>query len=186
LVRVDADFADEYPDADGPSTECYATLCRAGDLLWGELERRINGTFGVNQTVALALAVLDGAGEALTPSQIGERLLVASATMTATLDALESRGWARRMPHPEDRRSLLVEITPAGRATADRLLPGIHVVERRAMSALSGPERRQLLRLLGKVMTGATAVAAEAPAPLDGRRNRPNRLDPGPGDRSAG
>jgi len=175
-VRVDEDFGQEYPDADGPSTECYTTLCRTGDLLWGELERRINATFGVNQTVALALAVLDGAGEPLTPSQIGERLLVASATMTATLDALESQGWARRTPHPEDRRSLLVEITAEGRAAADRLLPGIHDVERRVMAALSAAERRHLLRLLGKVAAGAAAIAGEVPQPLDGRRVRPSRL----------
>jgi DNA-binding MarR family transcriptional regulator len=176
LVRVEDDFEVEYPDASGPATECYTTLCRTGDLLWRELERRIAATFGVTQTVALALAVLDGAGEPLTPSQIGERLLVASATMTATLDALEARGWARRMPHPEDRRSLLVEVTPEGRAVADQLLPGIHAVERRVMSALTATEHRQLLALLGKVARSAAAVAAEEPEPLAGRRNRPRRL----------
>jgi DNA-binding MarR family transcriptional regulator len=176
VVRVDDDFELEYPGASGASTECYTTLCRTGDLLWRELERRIGATFGVNQTVALALAVLDGAGQPLTPSQIGERVLVASATMTATLDALESRGWARRMPHPDDRRSVLVEVTAAGRAVADQLLPGIHAVERRVMSALTPAEHRQLLTLLGKVSISAAAVAAEDPAPLQGERARPRRL----------
>ena len=46
---------------------------------------------------------------------------------------LERRGWVRRMPHPEDRRSTLVEITDAGRAIADRLLAGIRILERDAL-----------------------------------------------------
>ena len=55
-------------------------------------------------------------------------MLVASATMTATLDLLERRGWIRRIPNPGDRRSVLIEITPveaepAEAETADRDRP---------------------------------------------------------------
>ena len=75
------------------------------------------------QAAATALAVLDGASQPLTPSEISERLLVASATMTATLDLLEHRGWIRRTPNPEDRRSVLVRITVEGQAAADQLPP---------------------------------------------------------------
>lgn len=35
------------------------------------------------------------------------------------IDRLETRGWARRVPNPEDRRSSLVELTPAGRELAE-------------------------------------------------------------------
>ena len=94
------------------------------------------------------LSVLDGAAEPLTPSQISERVLVAPPTMTATLDLLERRGWVRRSPNLDDRRSTLVEITADGRATADRLLPGIREIERLALDALTSDERVQLLDLL--------------------------------------
>ena len=47
--------------------------------------------------------------------------------MTATLDLLEHRGWIRRAANPDDRRSVLIEITPDGRAIADQLLPGIRI-----------------------------------------------------------
>jgi DNA-binding MarR family transcriptional regulator len=124
------------------------------------------------------LAVLDGAGEPLTPSQISDRVLVASASTTATLDLLERRGWVRRMPNPDDRRSTLVEITPAGRAITDRLLPGIRAVERSAMDALTKSERVQFLALLGKVLGRLAGLADEEPTPLDGERNRPARLGP--------
>ena len=176
IVRVDADFADEYPGGDPTCTEAYASLCRTGEALLGELDRRIAATFGISQPVATALAVIDGAGTPLTPSQVSDRVLIASATMTATLDLLERRGWIRRVPNPADRRSVLVQITPEGRATADQLLPGIRAIERSIMSALTHDERAHLLDLLAKILAQTAEVAASPPEPLHGQRNRPGRL----------
>ena len=176
LVRVDPDFNDEYPDANALSTEAFASLLVVGDLLGAHHERQIAATLGVSQPVAQALAILDGAGEALTPSQIRERQLVSSASMTAILDTLERRGWIRRTPNPEDRRSLLIEITKDGRATADRFIPGLHAAEAAILSVLTERERKQLLGLLLKVLEQANALAIEAPAALVGVRRRPNRL----------
>ncbi len=185
MVKVDPDFEAEYPDGDLTSTEAYATLIRAGVAATHELDRCIAASVDMPQAAVTALAVLDGAGEALTPSQIADRVLVASATMTATLDLLERRGWIRRSPNPDDRRSVLVEITPDGRAVADRLLPGIHKLERSAFEALTKHERAQLLRLLDKVLGRLATIAAQPPQILDGERVRPARLDV-PGARHPG
>ena len=185
VVQVDADFGDEYPGGDATCTEAYASLCRTGEALLGELDRRIATTFDIPQAAATALAVIDGAAAPLTPSQVSDRVLVASATMTATLDLLEYRGWIRRIPNPADRRSVLIEITPAGRATADQLLPGIRTIEKTILSALTPDERAHLLDLLSKVLARATEVAAKPPEPLGGQRIRPARLDP-PGKTTAG
>lgn len=175
-VRVDTDFADEYPDGDASSTEAYASLVRAGEAVLAELDRCIGAALEVKQPVFTALAVLDGAGEPLTPSTIAERVLVASATMTATLDTLEQRGWVRRIPNPDDRRSVLVEITPEGATVADRTLPGIRTVEAAMLSLLTEAERRQLVELLDKVLRRSAELAIEPPIPLEGRRVRPVRL----------
>jgi DNA-binding MarR family transcriptional regulator len=40
--------------------------------------------------------------------------------VTLMVDDLEERGLVQRMPHPEDRRAKLVELTAAGRAAAAR------------------------------------------------------------------
>ncbi|HEX5300703.1 MAG TPA: MarR family transcriptional regulator [Streptosporangiaceae bacterium] len=178
VVRVDADFQDEYPGADITSTEAHASLIRTGQALIGELDRRIRLTCGVPQAAATALAVIDGAAEPLTPSQVSDRVVTASATMTSTLDLLERRGWIRRVPNPDDRRSVLIEITPAGRATADQLLPGIRTLERSILSALTPDERTQLLDLLAKVLARTAEVAGQHPEPLSGPRVRPARLMP--------
>jgi DNA-binding MarR family transcriptional regulator len=176
VVKVNADFEHEYPDADITCTEAYASLVRTGQALLGEIDRRIWLTTGIPHPAMTALAVIDGAGEPLTPSQVSDRVLVASATMTATLDLLEQRGWIRRVANPADRRSVLIEITPDGRATADQLLPGIRTVEKSILSALTPGERTQLQDLLAKILARAAAVAAEQPGPLGGQRNRPARL----------
>jgi len=175
-VRVDADFAAEYPDGDASSTEAFATMIRAGEAALAEIDRCVLEALAVKQPVFSALAVLDGAGEPLTPSEIADRVIVASATMTATLDLQERLGWVRRSPNPADRRSVLVEITDEGRAVADRMLPHIRAVEKSMMSVLTEAERRQLVDLLDKVLQRSAALAAEPVVETGGRRIRPERL----------
>lgn len=174
-VAVDDDFEDEYPGADRTCTEAYASLCRTGEALLGELDRRVRLTFGIPQAAATALAVIDGAEVPLTPSQVSDRVLIASATMTATLDLLERHGWIRRVANPDDRRSTLIEITTDGRAAADQLLPGIRMLEKSILSALTPGERDHLLDLLAKILARTAEVAAGQPEPLTGQRIRPTR-----------
>lgn len=176
IVRVADDFAEEYPDGDRASTEAYASVSRTGLGLVAEVERHALASFDLTQSAMTVLAVVDGAGEPITPSEISARLLVPSATVTATLDNLEDRGWIRRKANPDDRRSVLIETTAAGRTVADQILSGIRTLERRVMAGLTEAERVQLVALLEKVVAGASKVAAEPPVPLEGRRNRPDRL----------
>ena len=176
VVKVDSDFDREYLDGDATSTEAHATLVRTGEALLNELDRFFAASLDVPQNVATALAVLDGAGEPLTPSQIGQRMVVSSATMTSTLDVLEHKGWIRRTPNPEDRRSLLIEITPEGQRTADQFLPGVRTIERQAMAGLTKKERVMLLDMLGRILERVAETAEADPVPLGGRRVRPDRL----------
>jgi DNA-binding MarR family transcriptional regulator len=176
VVKVDADFGEEYPDGDRSAAEAYSTLVRTGVALAMEIERCQVATFGITQTVLNALAVIDGAGGPLTPSDISERTFFSSGTITGTLDQLEYRGWVRRTPNSEDRRSVLVEITDAGKTVADQLLPGIRKVEKAVLAGLTAEEIGTLVELLGKVLDSAASVAAAEPILLEGRRRRPLRL----------
>lgn len=176
VVKVGADFTEEYPDGDPAKAEVLATLVRTGTSLTQEIDRCMAATFGVTQNLLNCLAVIDGAGGPLTPGEIGERTLVSSGTVTATLDQLEYRGWVRRLPNPDDRRSVLVEITDDGRGVADQLLPGIRKLEQELLGRLTAGELATLMRLLAKVLAGVAEVAAAEPVRLDGRRRRPDRL----------
>ena len=107
-MQVGADFSQEYPDGNSLAAEVLATLIRAGSAMSIEIERAMLATFDVPQSVLNSLAVIEGAERTLTPSEISERTLTSSGTMTGTLDALEYNGWIRRIPNPDDRRSVLI------------------------------------------------------------------------------
>lgn len=175
-IRVDADFGQEYPGADALATECYANLVRAGDMLYAELGRRLQADFGISPAAGMALSIVEGAGEPLTPTVIAERLIVTTASVTSLLDTLERKGLVRRRPHPDDRRRVLVEVTAEGQAVLDRLLPGLHRMEREMFAGLDDGDKRRLLAMLGRLQARAAEMAAEPAPPLGGERHKPARL----------
>lgn len=175
LRRVGDDFEDEYPGASALATECYANLFHAGNLLIELHNRQSREQFALSPSARQVLAVIEGAGQPLEPSVIAERVLITTGTMTSVLDTLEKRGLIRRRPHPEDRRKLLVEITPDAQAILDELLPSLHAREDEVISnALSTNEQRELLHLIAKVQHAALQ-AQSAPAPHAATRQRPSR-----------
>jgi DNA-binding MarR family transcriptional regulator len=176
MLRVDPDFEREYPGADALATTVYANLVRAGDMLIGLHNRQALEDHGLSPTAKMTLAVVEGAGEPLEPGVIAERLIITTGSMTSMLDTLEKRGLIRRLPHPEDRRKLLVAVTPEAAAILDQMLPSLHQRERRLMSrALTAAEQRELLRLLAKVQQSARTAADEPPI-RGAKRVRPERL----------
>ena len=175
LIRVGADFEDEYPGAEALATECFANLWRTAELLMGLHNRHTLDQYRLSPSARGVLAVVEGAGQPLEPSVIAERLVVTTGSMTSLLDNLEKRGLVRRLPHPDDRRKLLVDITPDAQAVVDELLPNLHARERDVIgAALTTSEQRTLLRHLAKLQQAA-ADAQSAPAPHAAKRRRSPR-----------
>lgn len=175
-LRVDPDFAEEYPGADPLSTECFMNIARASDQMLGELNRRLKADCDLSVSAATVLAIIDGAGEPITPGVIAERAIIAAASTTSVLDTLEKRGLVERRPHPTDRRKLLIDLTATGRTTIDHILPGIHRLEEEVMRALTPDKRRDLLGLIAKVQASVSKVAEQSAQGLGGTRNVPSRL----------
>lgn len=72
--------------------------------------------------------------------------------MTNCLDRLEGAKLIRRVPDPEDRRGVLVELSPSGREMIDRAVSEEALKEIGLFTALSAKELVQLNRLLRKVL----------------------------------
>jgi DNA-binding MarR family transcriptional regulator len=177
LRRVDDDFEDEYPGATALATECFANLFHAADLLMELHNRQSREEYQLSPSARQVLAVIEGARQPLEPSVIAERVLITTGSMTSILDTLERRGLVRRMPHPADRRKLLVDITPEAQAILDRLLPSLHARERAVISdALSIREQHELLRLVAKIQHAAIEARAQ-PSVTDAQRNRRTGTD---------
>ena len=179
LRRVGNDFEDEYPGASALATECFTNLFHAGNLLMELHNRESREDYQLSPSARQVLAVVEGAGEPIEPSVIAERVLITTGSMTSVLDTLEKRGLIQRMPHPDDRRKILVEITPDAQAILDELLPSLHARERDVISnALSTREQRELLQLIAKVQHAALP-APLTPAPHTVTRKRPSRPNRG-------
>ena len=93
----------------------------------------------------------------MSPSELGERLIVTRATVTGVVDSLVRRGFVRRSANPADRRSLLVEITPDGLRVLQQLRTLVHGQERDWMSALSEDELQTYVGLLHRIQEGLGA-----------------------------
>lgn len=117
-----------------------------------------------------ALAVIEGAGTALPPHIIGERLLLTSGSMTSLLDTLERRGLVRRNAHPEDRRKQLVDITEDARHLVDEMLPTVHATAAEMVEGVSESARKQLLEALARMRTNVEAMSARQVPPVKLRR----------------
>ena len=84
----------------------------------------------------------------LSPGALLRITLVTSGTMTNRIDRLVEHGLVRRRPSPEDRRGVLVELTPAGLAQVDAALADLLESERRLLRGLPDEDRAALARLL--------------------------------------
>ena len=175
LIRVGDDFEDEYPGASALATECYANLYRAATMSMELHNRQTRDEYQLSPSAREILTIIEGAGQALEPSVIADRLLITTGSMTSLLDTLQKRGLIWRLPHPGDRRKLLVDITPDAQLIVDEFLPSLQARERELISAaLTTSEQRQLLRLLAKIQQAAIR-ADPAPPIRDARRARPDR-----------
>ena len=161
--RVSSDYVARNPAADPSATELVINVLHTAELLGRRLDQALRA-FGLTRGSHNVLQILDGATEALTPTEVSARLTVTSATVTGLLDTLERRGLARRRPHPDDRRSVLVEITDDGRRLLDALVPDLIEHEKRWAAALNPARREQLLRLLGAVQDQLRSLD-DTPAP---------------------
>ena len=78
-------------------------------------------------------------------SELAERHSVSLPTMSRSVTALVERGWVRRTRDPTDRRMVLIELTPAGRAVLDRMRSEAEARLTECFASLSPQECDQLL-----------------------------------------
>jgi DNA-binding MarR family transcriptional regulator len=96
------------------------SLMRAHQIVLSRVEevlRPLDLTFARYEV--LMLLFFSRAGS-LPLGRIGERLQVHPASVTNAVDRLEAHDLVRRLPHPNDRRATLAEITESGRAVAGK------------------------------------------------------------------
>lgn len=146
----------ERPDIDAKIMVLVGRLLEATSLIERDWLYPLATQFELHQGEFDVIATLRRSGEpyALTPTALYESLMLSSGAMTSRLDRLENKGLIERGRAPDDRRSILVKLTPAGLALIDKMLP-LHVAnEQQALASLSQAEQTQLDTLLAKLLAG--------------------------------
>jgi len=141
------------------ANECIVEIVRAGEAFVALANRALSG-YQLSPAARQALAVLDGAGEPLSPTEIARRLIVTTASVTSLLDTLERRGLVERRPDPADRRRLLVAITPTAQAMVRQYVPEVVALQGAVMSGIGEEDRQQLIAVLTRIRE---AIAAASP-----------------------
>jgi len=144
-----------------PAAKAVLSVMRTAVWLLDELEP----VFTAHQTTAARLDVLETLsvlGRPARPVEIRDELHLPAQTITGTLDSLEQERLIRRIPHPSDRRSILVELTTSGAALVNKLCPPLIALEERLMSGVSPARIDTLLQTLATVQ-----------ATIQERRKRP-------------
>ena len=93
---------------------------RASQTAVDLVDEAIAGHLGIHRTDARCLDILDQDGP-MTAGHLAERARISAGAMTTLLDRLERKGLARRTRDTEDRRRVLVEVTPELRRLAREL-----------------------------------------------------------------
>lgn len=108
--------------------------------------------FGLNAAKFDVLATLRRAGAPyrLSPGELLKATMVASGTMTNRIARLEADGLVLRQLNPEDSRSFLIELSPAGLDLIDQVVEDHVVTQERMLAAMPEEERRAFKTLLSR------------------------------------
>jgi DNA-binding MarR family transcriptional regulator len=118
------------------------------------------------------------ASEGHSQNAVGEWLRIPPSSMVALVDHLEERGLVERRPHPTDRRSRTLHMTPEGRVALERATEVTIGFEQTLCRGFDETDRSRLLELLSLVADNLGLVQGLHP----GATNHPATNDPAPND----
>lgn len=143
----------------------------------GRLERAIGAVcrpHGLSHAALNALAVIEGNAAPIAPGELAERMLVTSGTMTSLIDNLERQGLVTRRADPDDRRRLLIDVTPQAQDLLDVVLPAIQQLAKAIFGSVPDRRLRSLLTTLDDVHRALDDLPTDLPSAT---RRRPPRLN---------
>jgi DNA-binding MarR family transcriptional regulator len=139
-------------------TSSQADLAVRLRLVIARTARRLRQEAGgeLSPSQAAALATIDRHGP-LTPSELASRERIQRPTATRVIARLEAAGFVDRTPDPDDRRSCVVGLAPAGRDLRVRVRTRKDAYLSRRLRDLDADERATLDRaaaILERVLEG--------------------------------
>ncbi len=85
------------------------------------------------------------------PSEISNEIGISTARVAATLNSLEGKGWISRKIDVNDRRRILVEITPAGKEQVEKHFQMIMKTMTNMLQYLGEHDAKEYVRITGRL-----------------------------------
>ena len=149
-TRVDAD--------DHEALRLWLRLLTCTNLIESAIRADLRAEFEVTLPRFDLMAQLFRHPEGLKMGELSRRLMVTGGNVTGISDQLETEGLVARAPHSEDRRSLVISLTAAGRRAFARMAARHEEWVAGLMGGLSESERKTLFDLLGRLKTTLPAT----------------------------
>jgi DNA-binding MarR family transcriptional regulator len=160
---VDRRIADWVGDLPGLDLEVEGIVERIQHLE-KQIRKMLDDTlaeFGLNVGEWAVLGSLRRAGEPYrrSPGKLAKQFGLTTGAMTNRLDKLEEAALIRRLPDPDDRRGVIVELLPKGREVWERAVGAQAAKEQFVASSLSKAEQKQLNTLLRRMVHSGEQAA---------------------------
>ena len=120
--------------------------------------QRLSTALGVNRTTgrhALIRLLHFAEGHRLTQFEIASEMQVTSSNVTFLVDGLEKEDLVQRLPHPNDRRTVYVQLTAEGETLADILVPSLASFMASMLNGFDDDEKRLFAGLLDRFRRNA-------------------------------
>src|SRR5690625_459486 len=131
------------------SLKLFVVLTRAFESIKRRAEEDIK-CLGLNPTEFAVLELIYSKGEQ--PIQkIGEKVLIASSSITYVVDKLEKKNLLQRKPCPKDRRITYATITEKGIALMDDIFPKHKAAIQNILGGLNDNEKESMIEQLKRL-----------------------------------
>jgi DNA-binding MarR family transcriptional regulator len=155
----------------------YLALKEVSSLLEHAVEQQLRADGGLSGPQFEILARLNGsAAGRLRMTDLADGMVYSRSGLTYQAAQLEQAGLITRTPAEDDERSIVVEMTPAGRAVLGQVMPGhIEVVQQLMLNALSRKDIAAITEILGRVRDQMRTAPARSAGPRSPRGKSPRR-----------
>ena len=133
----------------------WLRLLTCTTLIEGEIRSRLRENFDVTLPRFDLMAQLDKAPNGMTLGELSQRMMVSNGNVTGLVERLVSLNLVERRPAPNDRRAMIVTLTPEGRRTFRSLARTHEGWIAAIFSDLSQLEMDTIMKLLSKTKTSA-------------------------------
>lgn len=131
-----------------------SNVYRVASTMRNHMEREVLASYGLSFTAFVVLFTLWVWGDSES-HKVASRAGITKGTLTGVVKTLEKRELCLRVPHGSDRRRVIVELTPLGESTIEKVFPLYNREETRLVERLSEDERLSMGHSLRTVLRTA-------------------------------